>query len=201
MIDDGQLAELKTELKSFSDLLGKARDLDVFVIETIEKARVAHPDVPSLDNLRDRCESLRQTAHQKVDQALHSKPFRALFLDVVDFAHVGRIAGANESDRHRLRIRAKKLRYMAEFRSIAPAKRYASTAKALHAVQKSLGAVHDGVAAEQLISKLLHKENKADLAFAAGLLRQDFAPKEECIKIACDAYQTLRRTTPFWRAF
>ena len=235
------LDALKRELKWFSGLLGEARDLDVFVTKTIEKARGAHPGVSSLDELRNRSVGLRQTAHQKLDDALHSERFRLLFLDLVEFAHVGaweseadrkksklrgmsaeafaarqlerrlnaivgkknreRIVGANEANRHQLRIKAKKLLYMAEyFQSLAAAKCYGTTAKALHAVQESLGAVHDGVAAEQIISKLLVKENKADLAFAAGLLRQDLT-KANCIAVACAAHDKLQRATPFWRAF
>jgi len=198
--------------------------------------------VPSLDKLRDRCEGLRQTAHQKLDEALRTERFRLLLLDAMEFAHIGgwtteedrtksklrgmsvevfaakhlekrldaiigkkdheRIAGANETDRHRLRIKAKKLRYMAEFfQPLASAKRYRTTSKALHAVQKSLGAVHDGVAAEQIMSKLLVKENEAELAFAAGIVQKDLTLRIDYISVACAAHGTLQRATPFWRAF
>lgn len=110
------------------------------------------------------------------------------------------IEGDHELERHRLRIKAKKLRYMAEFlKSMAPPQRFGQTVKALQSVQKALGVVHDTVIAEQIASKLLARENKADLAFAANLVCQELAPPPDCLNIASAAHQKLRRSIPFWR--
>jgi inorganic triphosphatase YgiF len=112
------------------------------------------------------------------------------------------IVGADEKDRHRLRIKAKKLRYMAEFfQFLAPTKRYCATAEALHDLQKALGDVHDGVAAEQFVSKLLISDNDVDLTVAAGLLKLNPTAEADSLAVACVAHRKLRRAKPFWQAF
>jgi len=112
------------------------------------------------------------------------------------------IVGANEKDRHRLRIKAKKLHYMAEFfGSLSPTKRYCAIAEALHDLQEALGDIHDGVAAEQFVSKLLIPDNNADLTVAAGLLKPNPTSEADSLAVACVAHRKLRRAKPFWRAF
>jgi triphosphatase len=110
------------------------------------------------------------------------------------------IVGEKEIDRHRVRIKAEKLRYIAEFlRSLAPPESYGRTSEALKKLQNSLGIVHDPVAVEEILSRVLRDESSAELAFAAGLLRADLAAPAACIKKASAAQATLRRSTPFWR--
>jgi inorganic triphosphatase YgiF len=110
------------------------------------------------------------------------------------------IVGENELDRHRVRIKAKKLRYTAEFlKSLARNRDYEKTSGALKELQSTLGKVHDAVAAEQIVSRILEKENSADLAFAASILRGEFAAPASSIEKASAAHAQLRRSTPFWR--
>jgi CHAD domain-containing protein len=91
---------------------------------------------------------------------------------------------------------------MAEFfQSLAPTKRYCATAEALHDLQKALGDVHDGVAAEQFVSKLLISDNDVDLTVAAGLLKLNPTAEADSLAVACVAHRKLRRTKPFLQAF
>ena len=110
------------------------------------------------------------------------------------------IVGENELDRHHVRIKAKKLRYMAEFlKSLARTREYEKTSVALKKLQSTLGDVHDAVAAEQIVSRILEKENSAELAFAASILRGEFAAPAGSIEKASAAHAQLRRSTPFWQ--
>ena len=110
------------------------------------------------------------------------------------------IVGENELDRHRVRIKVKKLRYIAEFlKSLARTRDYEKTSAALKKLQSTLGDVHDAVAAEQIVSRIVEKENSAELAFAASILRTEFAAPASSIEKASAAQAKLRRSTPFWR--
>ena len=103
------------------------------------------------------------------------------------------IVGENELDRHRVRIKAKKLRYIAEFlKSLARTRDYEKTSVALKKLQSTLGDVHDAVAAEQIVSRILEKENSAELAFAASILRGEFAAPASSIEKASAAHAELR---------
>jgi triphosphatase len=240
MIEGDDFRALGQELKWLSDLLGEARDLDVIVDGAISQARERHPGLSGLDRLSERCEALRQAAHRRLNEAIHSERFRRLLLAVVEFAHAGAwlgdssgearklrqmplavfarveldrrlrsilkkksraaIVGKKELNRHRVRIKAKKLRYIAEFlQSLARAKSYRRTSEALKTLQNSLGIVHDAVAAEATLSRVLRDESSAELAFAASLLHADLTAPAACIKKASAAQAKLRRSRPFWR--
>ncbi len=134
----------RRELKWLSILLGEARDLDVFLENRMKQVALEHPDVPGVRELARRLESMRDRARRRLDGALHSDRFRALLLGVARCAHHGAwrrdgglftdfaldtleqrlnsvrrkrkaVRGLDAHKRHRLRIKAKKLRYMFEF--------------------------------------------------------------------------------------
>ncbi|PPQ38515.1 Inorganic triphosphatase YgiF, contains CYTH and CHAD domains [Rhodoblastus acidophilus] len=112
------------------------------------------------------------------------------------------IGGSDERHRHRLRIAMKKLRYMIEFaRPLARAKDFERMSQALRRAQKSLGVIHDGVAAEQALAQAVNSNPEADFIFAAGILRDELAPPPGCRRLALDAHAALRRTRPFWKDF
>ena len=135
----------RRDLKWLSRLLGEARDLDVFLENPMKQVALEHPDVPGVRELARRLESMRDRARHRLDGALHSDRFRALLLGVARCAHHGAwrrgddgrftdfaldtleqrlnsvrrkrkaARGLDAHKRHRLRIKAKKLRYMFEF--------------------------------------------------------------------------------------
>ena len=109
-----------------------------------------------------------------------------------------RIAGHDELERHHIRIRAKKLRYMAEFvEPIAKSKSFKKIVAHLKVLQQALGEVHDGVAAEQLIGKMLKGPQDIKLVFAAGLVWQGLFPTANCIAKAVSAHRKLERQGGF----
>jgi len=110
------------------------------------------------------------------------------------------MVGQDELERHRIRIRAKKLRYMAEFLKLfSSAKAYEPTLDTLKKLRSALGVVHDAVAAEQIVSRILRNESSAELAFAAGVLHGEFVdPANCCIEEASAAHAKLRSSKPFW---
>jgi len=193
LIECDDLGGLKQELKWMSDLLGAARDLDVLVTGSVRNVLLRHPGLEGLRELRGKTEELKQAAHKRLNDAIHSERFRGLLLAIVEFAYAGvwlrdklperrklrntavfdfasdeldrrwrsiskkksraAIVGEDDHERHRIRIRAKKLRYMAEFlESFSSAKAYEQTFDTLKKLQSALGVVHDVVAAEQIVS-------------------------------------------------
>jgi inorganic triphosphatase YgiF len=83
-----------------------------------------------------------------------------------------RLGEASPEERHRLRIRLKKLRYAAEFaRGLWPGKRAERYARRLGRLQDVLGRLNDGVTAERLVGETLARlpgEVPVDVARAAG---------------------------------
>lgn len=89
---------------------------------------------------------------------------------------------------------------MAEFlKSYSSAKAYEPTLDTLKKLQSALGVVHDAVAAEQTVSRILRNERSAELAFAAGILHGEFVdPASCCIEKASATHAKLRSSKPFW---
>ena len=111
------------------------------------------------------------------------------------------------ASRHKLRIRAKKLWYAAEFfaslflnkRAVRRRKQFLS---ALERLQDGLGDLNDIAVHEKRIAALSvhHHRSNQSRAFAAGLLtgRED-ARIEAAIKAANKAYADLAKIKRFWR--
>lgn len=217
MLADSAFERLREDLKWHADLLGEARDLDVF--------RETWP------RLAGRVEERRRAAHCAFSDALTTKRSRIFFVDlaawldggewqgqfgelahssVVDFA-TSRLAkrrrrlvvqgrDLDELDpqtRHKIRIDAKKLRYMAEFfsgvRGVARRpKLYKDFIRALADLQEALGAMHDhevGAEMAARIAGLSPEEAKAETGGPVDT-RKDLAR-------AVRAHEQLSRTQPF----
>jgi CHAD domain-containing protein len=104
-------------------------------------------------------------------------------------------------DRHKLRIRVKKLRYGAEFfneifQSKKAARRQDKFASALKQLQKGLGDLNDIAVDERLIASL----GPPSSAFAAGLLTgHEEARESAAMATAVEGYTKLMKVKPFWR--
>ena len=111
------------------------------------------------------------------------------------------------ASRHKLRIRAKKLRYAAEFfaslflnkRAVRRRKQFLS---ALERLQDGLGDLNDIAVHEKHIAAMSvhHHRSNPSRAFAAGLLtgRED-ARIETAVRAANEAYSDLAKIKRFWR--
>ena len=111
------------------------------------------------------------------------------------FRLAGPLAERTESERHRVRIAAKRLRYVTEF--FAPlfaAKRAASYLRELYALQDALGALNDLVTARRLLARL------PQARAAAPAVRRWMAEQRSAeLANAQAALDRLRECRHFWK--
>jgi inorganic triphosphatase YgiF len=81
MLQDGEVKGLKRELKWLTEQLGPARDLDVFVSNTLTPYRAKHPDWQELEILERDLERSRNGGFATARAAAGSERFRSILLD------------------------------------------------------------------------------------------------------------------------
>ncbi len=117
------------------------------------------------------------------------------------------LAQLDARNRHKLRIRVKKLRYAAEFfGDLFPGKRVSKRRRkfvaTLEHLQDGLGDLNDIIVDEHLITTtgLRHQRSNPKRAFAAGLLtgRED-AGLDAAMAAATEGYATFVEIKPFWQ--
>ena len=224
--DDADAA--RSELKWLSDLLGEARDLDVFVDTRMRQNALQHPDVAGMQELARGLLAMRERSRQRLQDALHSTRFRVLLLNVARCAHNGQwrqsdgglfldfarseldrrlrsvikkrkaVRRLDARKRHRLRIKAKKLRYMFEFMKLAaPSKPLGVESDRLERLQDLLGELNDAIAGERLLGRIVKDARAPAVNFAADLVRSSLTPSPKLAEKAIKAHADLRRTQPF----
>jgi CHAD domain-containing protein len=115
-------------------------------------------------------------------------------------------------ERHKLRIRGKKLRYAIEFLAdVFPgkksAKRRAAALSSLKELQDALGGLNDIAARERLVAEVvLSKRPRSngraapERAFAGGVIfGSQEAHQERMLAAAETAYARFRKVKPFWK--
>ncbi|MET0963845.1 MAG: CHAD domain-containing protein [Noviherbaspirillum sp.] len=105
----------------------------------------------------------------------------------------GKLAQADASARHRLRIAAKRMRYATEFfASLYPARRVRPYLKALSALQDSLGQLNDAAVARKALRELAARQPAQALGagIAIGLLA---AREQRALDRLCRRWKVLRR--------
>ena len=211
VLADAEFARLREELRWFTDELGEARNLDVFLARELKA------------NERKRIEARREAAYDRVVAAMESLPVRMLILDLIAWSRFGdwrsrdhaqqplepyvshridrlwrRIAHArdvedmDDDERHRLRIQVKKLRYALEFTQALYAleqERQVRFASGIEELQEALGDLNDVVVARMLV------------ASDAWPIEPDEPDEREqgMLRDAEDALHHLRRIGPYWR--
>jgi len=102
-----------------------------------------------------------------------------------------RLSGANDEDRHEMRLSAKKLRYAAEFLgALYPATKLRTYVEGLAEIQEVLGLLNDAVVADEL---LRHKVVSApDLAPTVGFVRGYLAAR---------SFRDIRFLAQLWKRF
>jgi inorganic triphosphatase YgiF len=76
------IAVVSAELRWFAKQLALARDLDVFLAETLAPVRESLPGDPSLDALAERAAKTRARAYRRARRAVDSRRFTAMLLDI-----------------------------------------------------------------------------------------------------------------------
>jgi triphosphatase len=226
VMDSVSLTRASDGLKRLGQMLGPARDWDVFMTETVPPVEAVLPAQTGLGSLPRAGQRRRQTARAALGFYLTSAAFSVLSLELaclaaatppesettppplIEFAagilqsHWKKLAragrGLEDLDNpglHGLRLKAKRLRYAAEFFSPLfaekPAHRFI---RRLAALQECLGLFNDTTVAEALLRDLGGKPG-----YAAGLVLGFTASRGASArpKIAA-AWERFRRRDPFW---
>jgi triphosphatase len=221
----------RSELKWLSDLFGKVRDLDVFADSRMSRIALQHPDVPGMQELTQELEAMRERSRRRLQDALHSPRFRVLLLNVARCVHSGQwrqsdggrfldfarseldrrlrsvikkrkaVRGVDARKRHRLRIKAKKLRYMFEFMRPAAAscKALGVETDRLERLQDLLGELNDAIAGERLLGRVVKEAQAPAVNYAADLVRATLTVSPNLAQKAIKTHADLRRTQPFDR--
>ncbi len=232
------LETLIADLRWLNTPLGKRRDLDVFVEETLQPLRAAEPAIKGLEHLQTLLDARRQAAQEALLSALASPRATQWLL------RLQRLAAASEAEAlalldpaqheaalqpaiafaaatlrqrrrklkklgerhgelsvpelHRLRIRAKKLRYATEFfRYLFAKKPVKFSAMALARLQDTLGALNDAAVGDELLGGILGAAGEdAAAAAIAGWFAARQSMQLSQLGPAWKAYIALK---PYWR--
>jgi triphosphatase len=107
--------------------------------------------------------------------------------------------GPDALKRHRLRIKAKKLRYMVEFFKPVSAgdKRLSRISDDLEALQDLFGALNDAIAAERLLGQIAREAGDPAVSYAAALIARLEQPSPDLLGKAVKIHSRLRGREPF----
>lgn len=174
-ISDPQFYHLQGELRWFTRELGDARNLDVFLERgalpedraAIERRREAAYNrvISKMDSERVRTLLIDLVAWSMLgkwrdagDARRSFEPFASARIDRLwhRISHVGDIKRMDEDERHRLRIRIKKLRYALEFMELIYVdgeKQKKKFAMAVEQLQEALGHLNDAIVARDLVAR------------------------------------------------
>lgn len=210
-------------LKQLSQMLGPARDWDVFMTETLPAVVTALPDQTSLTALERSGAHRREAARAALAAYLDSPEFRLVCLQLTCLAwaepsgdatpltafastvlqarwkkllKTGKsLENLDDSGLHALRLKAKRTRYAAEFFApLFPAKPAARFIRRLSALQENLGVFNDTSVAGTLVRAL-----NARPGFACGLVLGFTAARGAGIRPKIvRSWEKLRQRDPFW---
>jgi inorganic triphosphatase YgiF len=124
--DDPRAAVLGDEIKRVTEPFGTARNLDVFVHDTLPVLQEANPGDPALGTIEERAKAERERAYAAVLDILESPQWRSLLLDLAGWIEAGPwseqdaarqdgrhfAAGILDKARRRLKKRGRSLRHL-----------------------------------------------------------------------------------------
>ena len=222
-------AALNREARRALKRLGPARDLDVFLLETLPPVIDANPGVSSLLRLRDAARERRDAARESARKLILGRRFNRFVLDLLEVAHSGGLVARDadeplletarrrlsaryrslmkagtgfdqltESERHRVRISVKKLRYACDYsRGLFPGPAVRSYLTRLSALQDDLGRLSDASVARQISKELAAADPRAaEGASRVGDRSDEWVRSAEPGLI--ESWRTLVATEPFW---
>jgi len=222
---------LDAELRWLGGELGPARDRDVFARETLPKVAREFRAEPGIARLRSRAAAHRRRVDKTAREAAASTRLQKLLIDLGGFfSRLGSGTDASRlardwarpllderhdklrkrarhahrlgpQERHKARVAAKRLRYVAEF--FAPlfqGKRAEPYLSALSKLQSALGRLNDLAVARGLIDEIAPRDDTAPgVAHAGGVVRGWLAASERAeLKRLRDVQHAFRKCSPFW---
>ncbi|MGQ3030661.1 MAG: CYTH and CHAD domain-containing protein [Ferrovibrionaceae bacterium] len=226
---DKEAERLTAELSWLAGELGPARDWDVFLGDIMAPLMARRADDKDLARLVQSCRRKRDEAYVAVRTALGEARYNQLILDLLlwleredwpqaaaapieDFAGAllhtrrkklrklgRRHAELAAEDLHRVRIRAKTMRYAAEFfRALYPKKAVRKQLAALSGLQDVLGVLNDAAVGEGLMAKAA-KERSASNAKAAAVVDGWYAAlTHDHLSRLPEAWAAFDDLKPYW---
>jgi len=226
---NSEVKGLDQEARYALKILGTARDLDVFVTQTLTKILRDHPNDKSLAKLQVIAEERRAIVYEDVRRLLRGERIAVLLMDlsnshdlhqlVTDKAAeplisvAGRLIKARHkevlklgrkferlstSERHKIRIAVKKLRYACDyFQMLYAGNDSRLYLKRLKSLQDDLGQLNDAAVALGLAEQLA--ENRSDVLPAVKLMAdwyQDILCAREPHMVA--AWNQFQSVPTFW---
>jgi inorganic triphosphatase YgiF len=202
---DPELEVLYSQVSGLCIELGRARDWDVFLSQTLAPICARLPEHEGLRVLLGTCERMRNKQHAGMESSLASQDFQRLLLRFGAWMHADRsdnpqpplerfvrkildkrskqVLAAGDAlsikepaQFHALRIACKKLRYSLEmFGSLLPQNRYKAYLDRLAVLQDILGTMNDIAVAHRLLDELDNAARHDTLALVRGWMEHDYA--------------------------
>ena len=223
-------AKIKKGLRWLTGELAPAREIDVFLQECVHSIRKQQQPKRHSRAIEKRFAARRTKAFKRASQAIASRRFRGLLIDMLEWIEtrkapsgedkpIGPYAAAlldcrirkarkqgkhlNElspRQRHKLRIKIKKIRYAIDFFECLYAdsekKEIAQLSSRLETVQSALGTLNDFTAHRKIAMEAAldaPQANRRGQAFASGFLLGQQEAARGLLKVA---YHELRRLRP-----
>jgi inorganic triphosphatase YgiF len=233
MLPRAKTAKIKDELKWLTGELAPAREIDVFLQERVRPITKAGPPKRGSRAVEKKFAEKRTKAFRRASQAVGSPRFRRLLIDMLEWIEtreapsdadksIGpyaaelldrrirkarkqgkRLNELSPAQRHKLRIRIKKIRYALDFferlHADGDRKEIAQLSRRLKKIQSALGALNDFTAHRKMATQAAlaaPQANRRAQAFASGfLVGQEHEAADGLLKAASHELQRLRPLT------
>ncbi len=204
---DAELSALHEQVAKLCIELGRSREWDVFVTQTLAPICTRLPEHAGLRDVLSVSERERDKQHAGMENSLASQEFQRMLLHfgawlhgdqpgetettLLQFAtqalekrskqvlkHGQQLVGENAAQLHALRIACKKLRYCTEmFGSLFADARAKDYVAALIELQDILGTLNDIAVAHRLLNELDNAARHDTLALVRGWMEHDYAER------------------------
>ncbi len=222
---DAELTALREQVTKLCVELGRSRDWDVFVTQTLAPICTRLPEHAGLRDVLSMSERARKKQHAGLESSLASQDFQRLLLRFGAWMHGDQWSGADvtleqfarqalekrskqvskygkalvgedAAQRHLLRIACKKLRYTAEmFGTLFNETKTKEYLAALAGLQDIMGILNDIAVAHRLLDELDNAVRHETLALIRGWMEHDYA---ERITEFAKAWKRFSAQEGFW---
>ncbi len=204
---DPELVALREQVAKLCVELGRSREWDVFVTQTLAPICARLPEYAELHDVLSVSERARKKQHAGMESSLASQDFQRMLLRFGAWMHNGQegdtettleefatqtlerrnkqvmkcgkaLSGEDAAQMHALRIACKKLRYSVEmFGSLFAETRTKDYLAALSELQDILGALNDIAVAHRLLDELDNAARRDIIALIRGWMAHDYAER------------------------